>query len=116
MSPGQSAQGEEGVDPDLVSAAESLGVREGEPSHQAACGLPQRVATHNITPLCHRFVTSTKRKIHKIHKKKSQKCQTQNGKGEYCLTYRVLSASSSSFIVLLHILTFAIEPMKGFSS
>ena len=53
MSPGQSAEGEEGVDPDLVSAAESLGVREGEPGHQAACGLPQRVATHNITPVCH---------------------------------------------------------------
>ena len=57
--PGQPAQGEESVDPALVSAAERLRVGEGEPGHQAAGGLPQGVAAHKITPICHRFVAST---------------------------------------------------------
>ena len=44
--PGQPAQGEESVDPALVSAAERLRVGEGEPGHQAA-GHQLPVVHHN---------------------------------------------------------------------
>ena len=59
ISPGEAAEREEGVDPDLVLGAERLRVGEGEPGHQAARGLPQGVAAHQIPSVSHRYVTPT---------------------------------------------------------
>ena len=59
VSPSEAAEREEGVDPDLVPGAERLRVGEGEPGHQAARGLPQGVAAHQIPSVSHRYVTPT---------------------------------------------------------